>query len=699
MSDLLSYLLAQAERQPLRTLQFAAGEAWRRGRNRWVDSLEKRLPEFSGAISSQQFQPFLPQPAREAGDSLKVLPFAAVTRQRAARIRGHHLEIFGERVSFGTEIAWHRDWKSGYTWPLELPGRLRVLDAPHGSDVKRPWEVARFHHALDLGQAFALTADPAYAREFAAEVRHWIRENPYPRGIHWAMPMEAAIRAANWITAAAMFAASGGLAEEFGRELLGSLFLHGRFLRAHHEWNPVARANHYLACVVGLLYLGALFRDLPEGRGWLDWARRELASEMESQVGEDGVAREGSSGYHALVAEMFLSAGLLLARLDGPPQGGENALRSAIERSCGPAYVARLERMFDFLAALTAGRERPPIWGDSDDGRFLPFGGTQDCGAAALAAAGRMILSGSAAAGTEHSAECFWRLGAARTAPCPAAAVTTAIAPHSQAFREAGFFFFSSRRLRGSIRCGPLGAAGWSNHAHNDQLSIEICCDGRAVIVDPGLPSYTGDPEARNLFRSTRYHNGAVVAAVEQNRFWPRLLFRIVDDTRGRLLSWQAGPQGVEFAGEHSGYQRLPQRAVVRRELRCDAASDQLELRDTIELHGAAPVEWIFHFAPGIEPQPLDEAAGPPPPVGGANGQGALSRHSAWRVGPLLLGVWTSLPAERLQAGQEDGFVAPRYGQKVAAKILSFRAEAPGTVRASFVFLPDDVSLTEERHA
>jgi hypothetical protein len=698
MNDLLSYLFAQAERQPLRTLQFAAGEAWRRGRQRWVDSLEEGLPEFAGEISAARFLPFLPDFALQAADKLNTLPFSAATLERAARICRHDFEVFGEPVSFGTEIAWHRDWKPSYVWPLDLSGRLRVLDAPSGADVKRPWEIARFHHALDLGQAFAFTHDPAYAVEFAAQVRHWIRENPYPRGIHWAMPMEAAIRAANWITAAAFFAPAGWLAPELSRELLGSLFLHGRFIRAHREWNPVTRANHYLACVVGLLYLGALFRDLPEGRGWLDWARRELIAEMESQVGEDGVAREASSGYHAFVAEMFLDAGLLLVRLDGAPQGGVNELRGALQRSCGAAFVARLERMFDFLAALSAGRERPPIWGDSDDGRFLPFGGMQSSGAAGVVAVGRMSL-GWPAAGAQDSPECFWRLGAMHPESRPPVGAAAVCTPLAEAFRDAGFFFFSSPRLRGSIRCGPLGAGGWSNHAHNDQLSIEVCCDGRAVIVDPGLPTYAGDPDARNLFRSTRYHNGVVVAAAEQNRFWPRLLFRIVDDTRSRLLDWQVGPEGVEFAGEHSGYQRLPQRAVVRRELRCDAVNDRLELRDTIQLHGAAPVEWFFHLAPGIEPQPLGDSAAPLPPAGAAAGDGALSWHSTWRIGPLILGVWTSLPPELLRARQEDGWVAPRYGQKVPAEILSFRAEASGSIRAAFVILPEDAPLMKERRA
>lgn len=47
MNDLVSYLLAQARYRPVATAKFAAGEIWRRGRLRLLDSLESDLPAFS----------------------------------------------------------------------------------------------------------------------------------------------------------------------------------------------------------------------------------------------------------------------------------------------------------------------------------------------------------------------------------------------------------------------------------------------------------------------------------------------------------------------------------------------------------------------------------------------------------------------------------------------------------------------------
>ena len=67
------------------------------------------------------------------------------------------------------------------------------------------------------------------------------------------------------------------------------------------------------------------------------------------------------------------------------------------------------------------------------------------------------------------------------------------------------------------ITNGIVGTGGFGNHKHNDLLSFEYHAAGAAVIVDPGSYVYTSDPDARNLFRSTRSHNTLSVDDQEQN--------------------------------------------------------------------------------------------------------------------------------------------------------------------------------------
>jgi hypothetical protein len=700
MNDLVSYLLAQAQRRPLSAARFAAGEALRRSRLRRVDSLDAGLPAVSTQDILTRLRIFLPGGAGRRDDFLCSFPDAAAgSIARAERICSHEFEIFGQRVSHGSEIDWHCDWAAGHRWPLEPLAQLRIVDATPGADVKRPWELARFHHALTLGKAFILTQDARFAAEFAAQIRHWIRSNPFPRGIHWAMPMEAAIRAVNWMQAAALFAAEDNPFEpSFCAELWRSLLLHGRFVFAHREWNPVARGNHYLSCVTGLLHLGALFAGHPEGARWLAFARREVLREMRAQVDNDGVAHEGSSGYHIFLTELFSSSAILLSRLAPQAETESRAPAvAAMQHCCGHLFAQRLEKMFEFLAALAVGREQPPIWGDSDDGRLLPLCCVDGHAADHLLAVGAAIFDRGDWPAHHTCEETWWRLG---RAPHANQRTARADAP-SAAFRKAGFFFFASPRLRGSVRCGPLGINGWANHAHCDQLSVEFCWDGKPLLVDPGTYLYSGDAEARNWFRSTGAHNTLLVEGKEQNRYWPGLLFRMMDDTRSQPRAWKAGPQFVEFHGEHFGYRRLRQRVKVARGVRLDRQRHTLEIFDYLTGRAPAQLAWSFHFAHCITPEPASASAlapkraaepwGATVMVKGVTPQ--MTSRAAWRIGPFQLLISTGGEVSDFECRVETGWVSSRYAQREEAQVLVVRARAKFPVVAEFLFAPSGASI------
>jgi hypothetical protein len=697
MNDLVAYLLAQAKYRPVATARFAAGEIWRRSRLRLLDGVSEDLPSFSTYGLRTRFAALYPAGALEAAEFASHFPGAAEKAlQQAEQIHRHEFEIFGERVQRGAEIDWHEDWKTGYRWPLRKAGQLRNLNGTPGTDVKRPWELGRFHHLLALGKAFHLTRKRRHAEEFFREVRHFLKANPCPQGIHWAMPMEAAIRGVNWIAAGAFFADDEVLDEAFWQGFLRALYVHGRFVYAHREWNPVARGNHYLACLVGLLHLGAFFDDQAEAREWFAFARKEFLSEMQAQVREDGVAHEGSSGYHVFLTEMFLSGALLLMRADAaaagqaesPARGGMRAPEawSGLAQSCGKRFAARLEKMFEFIAALAAGREHSPILGDADDGRLLPLCTASADSAAHLLAVGRALFARQDWASPRHTCEeVWWRMGV--TPPAQGAGIP--IASESAAFAESGYFFFSSARLRGSVRCGPLGINGWANHAHCDQLSVEFAWEGRPVVVDPGTYLYSGDGGQRNMFRSTRYHNSVVVNGKEQNRFWPGLLFRIVDDTRSKTRVWDPGGATVEFHGEHFGYRRV---RVARRVL-VDKQRDILMICDTLRGSGAPTLEWFFHLAPGIEPEALETWRGDLVALSEMAPEAAgFFFRAAWRVGPMVLLAAAPGIEERLESSIERGWVAPRYGQRVEAAVVRFRCKAKLPASVGFVFAPAESS-------
>src|SRR5262249_29922545 len=85
--------------------------------------------------------------------------------------------------------------------------------------------------------------------------------------------------------------------------------------------------------------------------------------------------------------------------------------------------------------------------------------------------------------------------------------------------------------------------------AHHDQLSIELCVDGRGLIVDPGTYLYSASAERRNEYRGAFSHFAPQVADRTLQGAGPGL-FQMRDRAGAQCLYF--GPLG--FAGCHNGY-------------------------------------------------------------------------------------------------------------------------------------------------
>ena len=83
---------------------------------------------------------------------------------------------------------------------------LCVVDLTNDADVKVPWELSRHQHFVTLGQAYVLTGDEKYAREFVAQLGAWMAENPPMLGVNWACTMDVALRVISWTLAWHLFA-------------------------------------------------------------------------------------------------------------------------------------------------------------------------------------------------------------------------------------------------------------------------------------------------------------------------------------------------------------------------------------------------------------------------------------------------------------------------------------------------------------
>jgi uncharacterized heparinase superfamily protein len=147
---------------------------------------------------------------------------------------------------------------------------------------------------------------------------------------------------------------------------------------------------------------------------------------------------------------------------------------------------------------------------------------------------------------------------------------------------------------------GIVGTKGFGNHKHNDQLSFEYHAGGVALVVDPGSYVYTSDAEARNLFRSTAYHNTVMVDGIEQNDTRPEWIFRMFESARAEHVAFRDAGDEAEYVGRHHGYERLDAPVTHQRTLQLDKATGTLRIADRLEGQGAHDLRWHFHLAPGV---------------------------------------------------------------------------------------------------
>lgn len=512
--------------------------------------------------------------------------------QEADRICAHVFDLLGSGPTFlGDKIDWHVDFKTGHRWnPRTYYKRIRPAPYPGGYDIKVPWELSRCQHFVRLGQAYWITGDEKYAREFVAQVKDWIASNPWPWGVNWACTMDVAIRAVNWLWGYSFFKDSPSLTDDFLVVFYESLLMHGRHIYRNLEnWGGFAN-NHYLADLVGLIHLGVLCPEFKEASEWRDFGLRELWKEMFVQVYPDGVSFEASIPYHRLVTEFFLYTIILCRRNDIPVPD---------------EAMARLEKMLEFVMYYTKPDGTVPFIGDGDNGRLVRLKAWDSperewIDHRYLLAIGAVLFDRKdfAQAAGDQWEEVVWLLGheAERYFQETNARASLPICLESRAFSDGGIFVIRDDGLHLTVDAGWNGQNGHGGHAHNDVLSYELFVHRQTWIIDPGTYIYTGDYEARQNFRSTVAHNTIQVDDEEQNRCKASEPFSIINDACPVILRWCVSDATVILVAEHYGYKRLQPPVVHRREFCLDIATRQLTICDYISGTGQHKLNarWLF---------------------------------------------------------------------------------------------------------
>jgi len=499
-------------------------------------------------------------------------------------ICAHKFEILGSSMYFEGKIEWNRDLKSGFEWPPRFYKKIRLIDPSNSADVKVPWELSRFHHLTTLGEAYRMTGDVRYSREFQDQITDWIQSNRIWFSVNWTCAMEAAIRSVNWIAGYFYFKDAPNIDSQFWHTFYKSLFQHGCFIARHLENRSKHTNNHYIADLTGLVWLGLFFKDMPisgssriarRAGKWLKAGIDGIDGEMSVQVNQDGTHYEASTYYHKYVAEMFLLTDMI-CRNNGVKISG--------------SFSTKLEKMCEFIMDLIKPDGMSPLIGDADDGRLLILTGNSNRSAQDF----RPVL---AAAGAHYKREDYQKIASyvfedtsrAVETSTSCAKETEPILYRSKAYRDGGYYFLKNKNIFCLIRCGPLSCGGQGGHSHNDQLSFILSVCGKDFFVDPGTYVYAADYSMRNLFRSTGVHNTLIIEGLEQNDFRKQDLFAMGEQSFSECVNFL--PES--FTGRHFGYCEktglIHKRRLILRE-------SGITVEDILEGNPKRPVKGYLNF-------------------------------------------------------------------------------------------------------
>jgi hypothetical protein len=555
-------------------------------------------------------------------------------------------------------LPWHTDWRFGHTWP---PAPFRSYDfytprqRAEPYDIRFVWELNRLGWILPLAQAVALgrDADGAHRRDLHDTLRSWSAHNPLARSSSW-QPMEASMRLVNLCSLVGLLGCGGALRPDDASLLLPMIAEHGAFVWRTREFTDV-RGNHYAANVVALLLAGLVLGDRNRAaRRWVAFGEKALGEEIAGQLHDDGVDIEGSLAYHGLVTHLFLTAILALE------QAGRQVPAEADERVHRAArYLADSVRADGALPAV--GDDDGASAVDLDAGRRLPWHSVL------AIAAHRWSDPDCVAPGVATTPATLWALGPAALTPLPAGRG----APMARHYPAGGVVVARSGGTSFWMDVGEVGLGGRGGHGHNDLGSFDLALEGEPFVVDRGSYLYTGDLDARDVFRGTASHTSLVVD--------------------GEEIAPLVGPWGIAPGAEptgvgvsitdgavvatvgHKGYGRLPDPVHVSRTVRVDLGRGRLHCADRITAAHSHVVERGIHLAAGAVVELRSQGADVELPGQGGVGSVAWDDTSEASVAQ----VWTST----------------KYGQRELAPTIVLRSDCRGGAELWFELSSADPPL------
>lgn len=531
-----------------------------------------------------------PRPAFLAGDGSDT--DVAALRAAADAVLAGRWNVFALRgVELGFPPQWNRDPKTGTVAPLTLGKQIDYRSEQVVGDIKYLWEPNRHLELVALAQAWRVTGEQRYADGARTLLQSWFEQCPYPLGVHWTSSLELALRLLNWACAWELL---GGLAsplfqgaagQRFQRQWLDAIYQHSHFIAGYFSRHSSAN-NHLFGEYMGLFVASSVWPCWPISKQWQALARKGLEEEALKQNTPDGVNREQAVYYQHEVMDM-----MLLCQLIGRAHGA----------GFSAAYLERLERLADFIAALMDVAGNVPMTGDADDAQMVRL--AHDAGwhryrsllASCAVLFGRADFKRKAG---EFDDKNRWLFGVAGLQQWQALDASGAEAP-VMAFPEGGYFLLGSDfgtpdEIRMVVDCAPLGYLSIAAHGHADALAFTLSAGGEELLTDPGTYAYHTQKKWRDYFRSTPAHNSVSVDGLDQSEIGGNFMW--LKKANARMIAHETNSDVQVFEGQHDGYGRLADPVLHRRRIEFNFNNKCIVVKDILQctnVHDIA-VHWQF---------------------------------------------------------------------------------------------------------
>ena len=541
---------------------------------------------------------------------------AAALYAAADELLAGRWNVFALRgAQLGFPPAWNRDPRTGTVAPMAPGPSIDYRDASLVGDIKYLWEPSRHLELVTLAQAWRCSGERKYRDGARTLLTSWLDQCPYPQGVHWASSLELGVRLLNWAAAWQLLADT--IDDDWRQRWLNAVYKHCHFI-SHHLSRHSSANNHLLGEYMGLYIASLQWPCWPESARWLALAERGLVEQGLRQNWEDGVNTEQSIYYHPEGMDMMLLC-QLAARANG--------------RSFPADWLARLERMAEFLAAVMDVGGNVPMIGDADDARMLRLDAAAGPPYRSRLASAALLFGRAdfkAKAGTlDDRNRWLFADAAARWAGLPPLAVAVCEPPR-MAFPQGGYYllgkdFDTAREVRIVIDSGPLGYLSLAAHGHADALAFTLSMGGVELLVDPGTYAYHTQRQWRDYFRSTAAHNTVEVDGLNQSEIGGNFMW--LHKARAVALAHDATHF---FAGSQDGYMRLRDPVMHRRSVRFDAKRNTVQVEDRLECLGEHEVALHWHFAEGCRAETAGQT------LQAARGGKALHMRCDFGTGPQL---------------------------------------------------------------